>query len=311
MKKYLSIFYIIIFLTVSHASAFIYYQAADSVRLIQDEPYNDALPRNFRKCTGGFIREYKEKPDTTGLNSLNISGSSEFSNKSLPLIINSAKGSNVTILDLRQEMHGFLNGMAVSWYGKYDWADTALSREEVMKGEKRKLDSLSKNKVATVIKADKKDKSTDTFISIEDTLINVLSIRTEKELTEEMNTGYFRITATDHRKPVTSDVDRFINFVLNLKDDYWVHFHCHAGDGRTTTFMVMFDMMKNAKRVAFEDIINRQYLIGGIDLTKDEDFPAFDKQYAIERTEFLRSFYNYCRENTDGFNTMYSSYINK
>jgi hypothetical protein len=73
--------------------------------------------------------------------------------------------------------------------------------------------------------------------------------------------------------------------------------------------MVMYDMIKNAKNTGMDDIIERQYLIGGIDLTNTEDFPAWDKKYAVGRAVFLLEFYRYARENTDGFKTNYSEWI--
>lgn len=283
---------------------------ADSVYLIQDEPYNESLPRNFRKCSGGFIREHDSSPDTTGLNGLNISGSSEFSNKNLPVLIQTINSKKLIVIDLRQESHGFINGMPVSWYGKYDWANVALSRDEVIRDEKNKLDSLKNAGNISIIRVLKKYKATDSFEKTENFSVDVSTAQTEQELTGTFNTGYLRFTISDHRKPPDKDVDRFIEYISSLNGDSWVHFHCHAGDGRTTTFMTMYDIMKNAKKVSFDDVIKRQYLIGGIDLSKDEDFPEWDKQYAIERTEFLKKFYEYSRSNNDGFKTLYTSWLN-
>src|SRR5258706_13059159 len=133
----------------------------------------------------------------------------------------------------------------------------------------------------------------------------------EEELAKSSGLDYFRITASDHRKPTMDDVDLFIDNIRSLAGNYWLHFHCHAGDGRTTTFMVMYDMMRNAKKVTFDDIIMRQHLIGGLDLTKDEDFPSWDKQYAIERTDFLKNFYEYCKANDDNFKTSYSMWLKR
>ncbi len=288
------------------------FSQTDSIRLIFDEPkFNNTLPRNFRMCSGGLEREHKETPDTSGLNSLNISGSSEFSNENLPLLIKKINSKRLIDIDLRQETHGFVNGIDVSWYGKYDWADVGLTREQVLKLEKHKLDSLQQIKIVTVTRVIKKEKSTDTFLEFKDTSIEVASVKQEEELAKDFGVEYFRITATDHRQPLVSDVDLFIGYVTRLTGDYWIHFHCHAGDGRTTTFMVMYDMMKNAKNVSFEDIIARQYLIGGINLTKDEDFPSYDKQYAIERTSFLKGFYDYCKTNNDNFKTSYEKWLNR
>jgi len=291
---------------------------SDTVYLIFDEPYNGSLPRNFRKCNGGLMREHSTMPDTSGLNNLNISGSAEFNDLNLRTLITTIGYANLIIIDLRQETHGFVNGMCVSWYGKYDWADVGLTREEVITLEKHRLDSLKKTGVATVKRVIKRDKTDDTFTEIKDSTFNITSVMTEEDLVTGWFGGYFRITVADHRQPINTDVDRFVSYINLLIEDYnrfksvyWLHFHCHAGDGRTTTFMTMFDMMKNAKNVSFDNIITRQYLIGGINLSEDDDFPAWDKQYAIQRTGFLKDFYEYSRTNNDGFKTPYSSWINK
>lgn len=282
---------------------------ADTVWLIFDEPYNDSLPPHFRKCNDSFQRKGSSLPDMTGLSGLNISGSAEFSNKNLPTLINAINNEGLIVIDLRQETHGFVNGMAISWYGKYDWENIDLSREEIINGEIHKLDSLKKEKKITVTKVLKKDKATNTFQDFQKVKLDVASAETEQELTSSFKVKYFRITAPDHRKPTNENVDLFISYVTSLKSGYWLHFHCHGGVGRTTTFMAMYDMMKNAKSVSFHDIIDRQYLLGGINLTKDDDFPPWDKQYAIERTEFLKQFYEYCKTNNDGFKTLYSTWI--
>lgn len=283
----------------------------ESVSLIFDEPYNNSLPRNFRISDGGLKRNYDKLPDTTGLGVLRISGSAEFNNLNLPVIINTIGTDDVIIVDLRQETHGFVNGMSISWYGRYDWADLNLTREEVITFEKHKLDSLKKNKTVTVTHVLQKNKSDDTFIKVTDSTFEAATVLTEEELAKKFAVDYFRITATDHRKPTAWDVDLFLDFVSRLATNYHLHFHCHAGDGRTTTFMAMYDMMRNAKTVSFDDIIERQYLIGGIYLSKDEDFPAYDKQYAIERTVFLKDFHSYCKNNSDNFRTKYSTWLKK
>jgi len=284
---------------------------SDPVSLIFDEPYNNSLPRNFRISDGGLKRSYDKLPDTGGLGALNISGSAEFNNLNLPVIINTIGTDDVIVVDLRQEAHGFVNGMSISWYGRYDWADLDLSREEVIALEKHKLDSLKKIKTITATHVLQKNKPDDTFMKVKDSTFEAVTVLTEEELTKKYAVDYFRITATDHRKPTAWDVDLFLDFVSRLTSNYHLHFHCHAGDGRTTSFMAMYDMMRNAKFVSFDDIIERQYLIGGINLSKDDDFPLYDKQYAVERTAFLKDFHSYCKNNPDNFKTNYSAWLKK
>jgi hypothetical protein len=110
--------------------------------------------------------------------------------------------------------------------------------------------------------------------------------------------------------PEISDVDSFVKFARNLNNT-WLHFHGSAGEGRTTTFLAMYDMMRNSKKVNLNDIISRQYLLGGINLASDEDFPEWDKAYAAGRTKFLKSFYDYCKTDQNGFSTLYSEWLKK
>ncbi len=311
MRLNLLILFVFILIASSDVFGNSFHQGADSVYLILDEPYTDTLPRNFRRSDGDLRREHKEVPDTTGLSGLNISGSAEFSDKSLPLIKNQCGNRRLIDIDLRQETHGFVNGMPISWYGKYDWANVGLTRSQVIDGEKKRMDSLKNTKGITILRIQKKYKLNDSIESYTDIPGEVKTSVTEEELVKSFGADYFRLTVSDHRQPLVEDVDRFINYISSLSSENWIHFHCHAGDGRTTTFMVMYDMMKNAKNVSFGDILSRQYLLGGIDLTKDDDFPGYDKQYAIDRTQYLKKFYEYCRSNTDGYKTLYSDWINK
>lgn len=74
---------------------------------------------------------------------------------------------------------------------------------------------------------------------------------------------YVRFTATDHLWPDAGEIERFRRFAANLPKDAWLHFHCVAGEGRTTAFMTMYDMLKNPD-VPYEDIVLRQLRIGGV-----------------------------------------------
>lgn len=280
----------------------------DTVCIIIDEPVSKNLPRNFRKSDGELIRPHQTTPDTAGLRGLDISGSAEFSAYNLPVMAENI-GRSFIVVDLRQETHFLVNGITISWYGRYDWADLGLSRAEILALESKRMDSVKNLKQLQVRRVIKKDKSTDTFLEFKDTTLNVESVQSEDELAGSTGNKYLRLTCPDHRRPQTEEVDRFIGFVNSIRTGSHLHFHCHAGDGRTTTFMVMYDMMRNAKYVTYEDITMRQFLLGGIDLNKDEDFPEWEKKYAFERTEFLMMFYRYCRDNTDEFKTNFTAWM--
>lgn len=147
-----------------------------------------------------------------------------------------------------------------------------------------------------------KGKSVNTISEIN----NPENVQTEEELAKSLGMSYLRITVTDHEKPLDDQVDLFVESVRNLPQDTWLHFHCRGGAGRTTTFMAMYDMMHNANNVSFEDIMKRQNLIGGSDLLKSED-----KDESQDRSDFMNKFYDYCKENQDGFQTSWSQWIKK
>ena len=67
---------------------------------------------------------------------------------------------------------------------------------------------------------------------------------------------------TDDQLPKENTINDFIKFVQNTPKDSYLHFYCKAGVGRTTTFMILYDIMKNYNTVPLNDIIIRQVKLG-------------------------------------------------
>ena len=288
MKKYLKfIAGILIFSLLS--PVLVSTQAAEKAFLKLDFKNEDTLPKNFRKTTD-LSKVKKDGGNTTGLENLNISGSSEFTALSLVKLKNDINTKNKFFdIDLRQESHGFINGDAVSWKtkGEGDSDNAGLNYKEVMAKESKQLSEIPFGKPIKL----NHGKYTLTPTVVEN----------EQKLVSSNNIEYFRIAVTDGRRPTDESVDRFVEFVNNLPKDYWLHFHCKEGIGRTTTFMALFDMMKNSKNVSLDDIIERQFLLGKENLFKsDRD---------TKREVFLRNFYKYTKENNDNFKTSWSEWV--
>ena len=250
---------------------------------------SDALPKNFRKTTD--LSKVSDNTDKTGLDTLNISGSSQPTALSFNALKNNIGNTkNITIVDLRQESHGFINGNAISWVGDINnKANGGLTLEEVIKKENNQLKSIPFGKPISL------DKGKYTLIPTE--------ICNEQTLTTKEGLKYFRITVTDTERPTDLMVDRFITFINEKPKDAWLHFHCKEGDGRTTTFMVMYDMMENSKNVSFASIVERQYELGGYNI--------YDVNSEKTRTKFIENFYKYTKENDDNFKTTWSEWIVK
>ena len=62
---------------------------------------------------------------------------------------------------------------------------------------------------------------------------------------EDTTVEYVRIPVTDHCAPSDAAIDVLCGLREAARTDptSWVHFHCHGGDGRTTTFLALYDML--------------------------------------------------------------------
>lgn len=288
--------YFLIALFVGLALYFLYASQKESLTLIVNmENKRGELPRNFRTSNDPWKHPISHKPPSRkGLDHLNVSGSGQFSEQGLKEILKHIPSTfNIIDVDLRQESHGFANGIAVSWYAPRDAANVGKSLSQIEADEEMHLQFLLKQSEVNLHQIIEKPQDV-----IEKSLaipLNVQTVSTEKNLTSTIPIGYFRLPITDHLPPSQEQVDRFVAFVETLPPNTWLHFHCEAGEGRTTTILAMYDIMRNGKRngksVSFEEIIERQYLIGGSNLLEMPPESSWKYPYAVQRIDFLRKFY--------------------
>lgn len=299
--RQLKIIFIIIFLTGSSVFA-----AFTKPLLVLDAENVSVLPEHYRTTSDSLPKNNPINWDS--LSSLHIMGSAEFSALGLEKVLQRFPTQHITVVDLRQESHGFLNGNAISWYGPGNAANAGKKPEEIEKDQANRLHKLNKLTHAIVYKILSKtpEEAIDKVEPMDFTIRQVIS---EKALVKRYHLNYTRFYVADFHAPSENEVNRFIQFVKKLPATEWVYFHCRAGVGRTTTFMVMYDMMRNAKRVSFEDIISRQAAIGGKSLAELPAPKRYKYQWAVERLNFLRSFYEYCRDNNDNFQTTWTAWL--
>ncbi len=251
-------------------------------------------PKNFRTS---LMIENSFKGNVKGLNSLNASGSAQFSKKELEWIIQHTS-KNLILVDLRQEPHGFINGYPVTWTAPLNWTNIGKSKNTIIIDESIRLkDTLYEKYIELPSARSYKGDSVDlkTFIKLE-----VNAAEREDEVANQFNVGYFRVTVPDHSRPSDEEVDSFLRFVKNLKSDSWLHFHCRGGKGRTTTFLAMYDMLRNSSFVSFNDIIKRNesfMLDFNLLMDKKEGKQLLYK----DRTEFINEFYKFSKEYNKGF----------
>ena len=253
--------------------------------------------------------KYNLDPDyaasTEGLDTLNISASEQFSESQFRALADDlrrlAGGKQIVIVDLRAESHCFLNGIPVSWQEMNNWGNLFLTPEEIEADEKERFEPLLGQTVQAI--------GLPAGSSGEPAEITVTSVMTERELVESEGFTYLRIDCTDHTMPTPAEIDAFLDFVKSIDiDNTWFHFHCVGGKGRTGTFMMLYDKMKNPQ-VSDKDIMYRHARMGA-------SYPIYTGSGAnapmyTEKAEITPLLYQYVEENcTDGYAVSWTEWLN-
>jgi hypothetical protein len=273
-----------------------------------DPKLNKGLPRNFRTTDDPLKTTTDGIVIKTGLADLRASGGAEFTADGLKLLLTHTRGP-VTIFDLRQETHVFVNGLPISWFATNDWANVGRPQSAIEADEAARVQSLKPGSgigVSAGVTVKKPGVGTGALEHV-----TVKHASTERDIVESNKAGYVRLTVTDHARPLDEEVDRFILAVRGLPENGWAHFHCEAGRGRTTTFMALYDMLRNANRVTLEDIARRQKLLGyDYDVLQPAEPGSWKAPYTDDRIAFIRAFYDYARANPNGRPQLWSEWLN-
>ena len=243
-------------------------------------------------------------PDTTGMDTLHISGSAEFSEEQFRELAEQlralADGREIYVVDCRIEGHALLNGISVSWYGDHNWANEGMTLEEAEADEQERFGALERTVITAYTVSDNAPG--------ESAEISVDTVMTERELVESEGFGYLRLPCQDHSWPYEEAVDTFIGFVQSLDTDaVWLHFHCQAGKSRTGIFMAIYDMMINPD-VPFEDIMLRHAMTGSSYFPYVNEDSDIANVYAL-RAKRIRQVYDYIQEMDGEYTTPWSEWI--
>lgn len=257
-------------------------------------PLNTVLSKELQETDAYIVLDSDSKkllPDRFRvLPSLNISGSSQPTPSQFTTLKKKINKPNLFIIDLRQESHGFINDFAISFYNQYVDLNNGFTTAETMLQEKKDLKSIPLGKEVTIY-----SRSTRPLYNV-----FVDSVNNEQTITKNNNLNYVRFSVKDRWIPDAKTVDDFIYFVKNQVKNSHLHFHCEAGEARTTLFLSMYQIVKNPDNLSLHEILDYQYKIGGSNLLDEKH------KYA-----FLKEFYTYVQENKNsGFKISYSKWIN-
>jgi hypothetical protein len=263
---------------------------------------NDGVCKNFR-TTGDALATNSLPPSSlAGLANLHASGSAQFSAAQLKQMLARFTGP-VTVFDLRQEEHIFINGEPVNVHPAY-WNKISADHDAIVSDEESQVRKLTLGMSLTV--TDKQ--ALKSGIADASTPIIVSQAATEREIVTAAGANYVRITVKDGGMPTDEEMDRFIISVRQLPPNIWVHFHCQAGHGRTTRFLAFYDMLHNANLVSLHDILLRQsLLVGEPDLLVSEKGGEKEESFA----SYLHRFYDYAQANPGGQPELWTQWLEK
>ena len=235
------------------------------------------LPPNFRMTV------------PTGKNPLNAIGSAQFSRQQLIHVRQKIKGRLMDV-DLRQESHGFINGLPISWYGPRNWANKEKTPQQIRRIEQELLAGLKTKKAVTVYTILKKSPA-GRVLKTKSITILPKTANSERVLVTQLGVGYRRFFVPDHTPPTHAQARAFVKFIKTLPKNTWLYFHCRAGKGRTTTFMVMLNILRSSNHQSLSAILKHQAAIGGKNLVALPAKSNYKYPGAVERLEFLKWFY--------------------
>ncbi len=293
----------------------------EGLPIINASSEKDILPGGFRMVKVITLPEYTTL-NLEGLEETKMSGSSQFSQLGLDAIIKRIGKKHITLVNLRQEDGGFIEpvkgegDIAFSYLMPIPWwtgDDPRGSRtvSEIEASEELKMASITKNATFTVYGTDNSKTPEDQHKILYKIDLVVKRALTEKTVAKEKSLGYIRIPDKKFGHMEYEQIDSFIAFVKSLPEEEWLHFHCRKGETRTTLYMILYDMLKNADKVEAADIIKRQgpLGLGGVDFFAFPDKLDWNYKFKKERLELLFHFHTYVKENgKDGFQKSWSEW---
>ncbi|WP_202799914.1 type III secretion system effector XopH [Xanthomonas phaseoli] len=249
-----------------------------------------------------------EGSNPTGWKDLHVSGSGSIASIGQITRLRPSKEHPVVVLDAREESHAIVGGYPGTWRTPNNWGNAGKSRAEALADEHQRIQALKAQETVQIFH--RKDVKNEVRNPRGATLSKP-PIFSEEELVRAAGAKYVRLTVTDHLSPRADDIDAFIHMEREMAPHERLHVHCGMGLGRTTIFIVMHDILRNAATLSFEDIIHRQRALNpgrSLDYNKD----VSDKgrsEFRNERSEFLPLFYEYAKQNPKGQPLLWSEWL--
>jgi len=250
------------------------------------------LLNNFRSASEPYLYEIIPEPTRDGLDSLAISTSEQLTEKELVSLKQRLNNpSKLLILDLRlqSDVHGFINGEPVQFQSNEGTVPAPSGDHEAALSEQ--LSACPK-----VYITDRQVRG----MQGAGILMDIETIHTESEIARLLGYAYQRLPLDTSKSPEPEFVDTFVTLIDAQTEDSWIHIHDNNGLVGPSVLFVMADMLKNAQRISYEEILMRHIAFGGVDFIQ--------KRYTT-LTQFLKQFYQYARAKAQQAGIVWSQWI--
>lgn len=283
----------------------------DRIWLLANAKSGSALPDHFRFLrlpNGTFVGESgSAQPSADGYAAIR-----SWLGSNAPVV------KSVSVFDLRQESHGFINGLPVSWYFGRDQVNCGKSAIGMAADERERLRLLSTLHAVQIYMSATQPSDTACKAGTDPKQVAVSNVEAERTVVEQLSQGgvqwaYWRLPVADFHAPADGVVDDFVVLIRSLPPNSWLHFHCAAGDGRTTTFLTMAEMVRNARSMTLDAILADQCNLGpgAVNLCSYCGPARWKNEWARLRYRFIELFYLYCREQGPAFGETFSAWKRK
>lgn len=255
----------------------------DQFIVVRENNFDEEWPERFRST---HMPLELSDDQLQGLRELNIMGGGQPSEKHLRNIV-ALSEQPVVVLDFRQEPHSYIAGIPITWFRPYV-SDRELGTEKMMSLEDdflAFLESQPSVQVDSVRWTGGQD-----YELLSSDFIGNDTVLSNAEMVERTGARYRRFYV-----PVIPDDRQVAEFEALVEEiseqDVTLYFQCWDGTGRSTEFMVMYDILRNGRALSLETIAGRHEALGGINVLElpPEDSPNYAR--SVLRRDFIINYY--------------------
>lgn len=251
--------------------------------VVRENNFADEWPERFR--SSDMPLELSEE-QLKGLRELRIMGGGQPSEKQLRNIVERSEYP-VIVLDFRQEPHGYIAGVPITWFRPYV-SDRDLGTDEMISLED---DFIMFLKSATSVRVDAVNwTGGQDYELLSSELIENDTVLTNAGMAERNGARYMRFYV-----PIVPNDRQIAEFEALVEEvseqDVSLYFQCWDGTGRSSAFMVMYDILRNGHEVSLQSIADRHAAMGGINVLElpPESSPNYVR--SVVRRDFIIDYY--------------------